>query len=303
MPARDLNDLYYYVQVVDHRGFAPAGRALGMPKSRLSRRIALLEERLGARLLQRSTRRFAVTEIGQTYYAHCQAMLVEADAADEAIARTHAEPCGTVRLACPVALLDARVGEMLADFLAAHPRVELQLEATNRRVDVIGEGIDVAIRVRPPPLADSDLVLRVLADRGQCLVASPALLAHAGTPRAPADLVRLPSLDLGLPQTEHVWQLIGPENAQAAIRHQPRLVTLSMLALRAAAMAGVGIVQLPTMMVRDQIASGALVQVLPGWAPRREIVHAVFASRRGLLPAVRVLIDFLTRRFAELDED
>lgn len=303
MPARDLNDLYYYVQVVDHRGFAPAGRALGMPKSRLSRRIALLEERLGARLLQRSTRRFAVTEIGQTYYAHCQAMLVEADAADEAIARTHAEPCGTVRLACPVALLDARVGEMLADFLAAHPRVELQLEATNRRVDVIGEGIDVAIRVRPPPLEDSDLVLRVLADRGQCLVASPALLAHAGTPRAPADLVRLPSLDLGSPQTEHVWQLIGPENAQAAIRHQPRLVTLSMLALRAAAMAGVGIVQLPTMMVRDQIASGALVQVLPGWAPRREIVHAVFASRRGLLPAVRVLIDFLTRRFAELDED
>ncbi|KAB2906732.1 MAG: LysR family transcriptional regulator [Burkholderiaceae bacterium] len=303
MPARDLNDLYYYVQVVDHRGFAPAGRALGMPKSRLSRRIALLEERLGARLLQRSTRRFAVTEIGQTYYAHCQAMLVEADAADEAIARTHAEPCGTVRLACPVALLDARVGEMLADFLAAHPRVELQLEATNRRVDVVGEGIDVAIRVRPPPLEDSDLVLRVLADRGQCLVASPALLAHAGTPRAPADLVRLPSLDLGSPQTEHVWQLIGPENAQAAIRHQPRLVTLSMLALRAAAMAGVGIVQLPTMMVRDQIASGALVQVLPGWAPRREIVHAVFASRRGLLPAVRVLIDFLTRRFAELDED
>lgn len=303
MPERDLNDLYYYVQVVDHRGFAPAGRALGMPKSRLSRRIALLEERLGARLLQRSTRRFALTEIGQTYYAHCQAMLVEADAADEAIARTHAEPCGTVRLACPVALLDARVGEMLADFLAAHPRVELQLEATNRRVDVVGEGIDVAIRVRPPPLEDSDLVLRVLADRGQCLVASPALLAHAGTPRTPADLVRLPSLDLGSPQTEHVWQLIGPENAQVAIRHQPRLVTLSMLALRGAAMAGVGIVQLPTMMVRDQIASGALVQVLPGWAPRREIVHAVFASRRGLLPAVRVLIDFLTRRFAELDED
>ncbi|MBO9678626.1 MAG: LysR family transcriptional regulator [Acidovorax sp.] len=303
MPSRDLNDLYYYVQVVDHRGFAPAGRALGMPKSRLSRRIALLEERLGTRLLQRSTRRFAVTEIGQTYYAHCQAMLVEADAADEAIARTHAEPCGTVRLACPVALLDARVGEMLADFLATHPRVELQLEATNRRVDVIGESMDVAIRVRPPPLEDSDLVLRVLADRGQCLVASPALLAHTGTPRAPADLVRVPSLDLGSPQTEHVWQLIGPENTHAAVRHQPRLVTLSMLALRAAAVAGVGIVQLPAMMVRDQIASGALVQVLPGWAPRREIVHAVFASRRGLLPAVRVLIDFLTQRFAELEED
>ena len=136
---RDLNDLYFYVQVVDHGGFAPAGRALGMPKSRLSRRIALLEERLGTRLLQRSTRRFAVTEIGQTYYAHCRAMLVEADAADEAIALTQAEPRGIVRVSCPVALLHASVAEMVADFMVAHPRVSVQLEGTNRRVDAVGE--------------------------------------------------------------------------------------------------------------------------------------------------------------------
>src|SRR5256885_5618356 len=157
---KDLNDLYYYVQVVDHGGFAPAGRALGMPKSKLSRRIAQLEERLGTRLIQRSTRRFAVTETGQTYYGHCKAMLVEADAADEAIALTHAEPRGIVRMTCPVALLDARIADMLAAFMAAYPRVEIHLEETNRRVDVVGEGIDVAIRVRPPPLEDSDLVMR-----------------------------------------------------------------------------------------------------------------------------------------------
>ncbi len=110
-------------------------------------------------------------------------------------------------------------------------------------------------------------------------------------------------MDLGAPQTEHVWNLIGPDGAQAAIHHRPRLVTRSMLALRAAAVAGVGIVQLPTMMVREQIDRGDLAQVLRAWAPRREIIHAVFASRRGLLPAVRVLIDFLTQRFRELDED
>jgi DNA-binding transcriptional LysR family regulator len=219
---KDLNDLYYYVQVVDHGGFAPAGRALGMPKSKLSRRIAQLEERLGTRLIQRSTRRFAVTEIGQTYYGHCKAMLVEADAADEAIALTHAEPRGIVRMTCPVALLDARIADMLAAFMAAYPRVEIHLEETNRRVDVVGEGIDVAIRVRPPPLEDSDLVMRMLAERGQCLVACPQLLT-GGIPQVPADLAGLPSMDLGPPQHEHVWHLIGPDGTQAAIRHRPRL--------------------------------------------------------------------------------
>ncbi|MDQ0036139.1 DNA-binding transcriptional LysR family regulator [Variovorax boronicumulans] len=299
---KDLNDLYYFVQVVDHRGFAPAGRALGMPKSKLSRRIALLEERLGTRLIQRSTRRFAVTETGQTYYGHCKAMLVEADAADEAIALTHAEPCGIVRMTCPVALLDARIADMLAAFMVANPRVEIHLEETNRRVDVVGEGIDVAIRVRPPPIEDSDLVMRVLAERGQCLVASPRLLAN-GVPEVPADLAGLPSMDLGLPAHEHVWNLIGPDGTQAAIRHQPRLITRGMLALRAAAVAGVGVAQLPSMMVREQIERGELVCVIPGWAPQREIIHVVFASRRGLLPAVRALVDFLAERFQALDED
>ncbi|HEY6598108.1 MAG TPA: LysR family transcriptional regulator, partial [Pseudomonadales bacterium] len=147
---QDLNDLYYFAEVVDHGGFAPAGRALGVAKSKLSRRIALLEERLGVRLLQRSTRRFAVTEVGQTYYAHCKAMLVEAQSAQEAIELTRAEPCGVVSITCPVALLDARVATMLATFLARYPRIELHLEATNRRVDVVSEAVDVAIRVRAP---------------------------------------------------------------------------------------------------------------------------------------------------------
>ncbi len=300
---QDLNDLYYFVQVVDHGGFAPAGRALGLPKSTLSRRIALLEQRLGVRLIQRSTRRFMVTEIGQTYYGHCRAMLVEAEAAQDAIARSRAEPCGTVRMSCPVMLLDLRVGPMLAEFMAAHPQVSIHLEDTNRRVDVVGEGLDLALRVRPPPLEDSELVLRVLADRGQCLVAAPGLLAGRAALQQPAELATLPSLDLGLPQNEHVWRLLGPGGAQAAVPHHPRLVTRSMGALRAAALAGVGVVQLPSMLVREPLASGTLVQVLPGWAPQREVVHAVFPSRRGLLPAVRALLEHLAERFQALDED
>ncbi|QPF72196.1 LysR family transcriptional regulator [Roseateles sp. DAIF2] len=303
MKATDLNDLYYFAQVVEHGGFAPAGRALGLPKSKLSRRIALLEERLGTRLLLRSTRSFAVTELGRAYYAHCRAMLVEAEAAEEAIALAHAEPRGVVRMSCPVALLSARIGAMLAEFLAAHPRVELHLEETNRRVDVVAEGIDIAIRVRPPPLQDSELLLRVLSDRGQCLVASPALLARLGAPAGPADLGRFPSLDLGQPQDQHAWLLEGPDGARAEVLHRPRYVTRAMLALRDAAVAGVGIVQLPRMLMLEQFERGELVPVLPDWSPRREIIHAVFASRRGQLPAVRALLDFLAERFAALNED
>lgn len=300
---QDLNDLYYFAQVVEHGGFAPAGRALGLPKSKLSRRIALLEERLGVRLLQRSTRHFSVTEVGQNFYSHCKAMLVEAEAAEEAIEVIRSEPRGIVRVSCPVTLLDARVGDMIAEFMREYPQVEVHLDATNRRVDVVGEGIDIAIRVRPPPLQDTDLVMRVLAERSQCLVASPRLIEQLGMPEVPADLTRLPSMDLGVPQNEHVWNLFGPDGAHAAIHHRPRLVTRGMLTLRAAALAGVGVVQLPTMIVREHFMRGELVHVVPQWAPRREIIHAVFASRRGLLPSVRALIDFLADCFHQLDED
>lgn len=299
---RDLNDLYYYAQVVDHGGFAPAGRALGVPKSKLSRRIALLEESLGVRLIQRSTRRFSVTEIGQEYYRHCLAMLVEAEAAQEAIDRSRSEPCGVVTLSCPVALLHARVSSMLATFMAANSRVEIHLHATNRRVDVVQEGVDVAIRVRFPPLEDSELVLKVLGKRRQSLVASPALLASLGTPRVPADLSAFPSLDLGPTRRQHIWQLYGPDEAAASIHHRPRLVTDDMMTLRLAAQAGVGVVQLPTMIVGDDLAQGSLVELLPSWSPRCGIVHAVFPSRRGLLPSVRALLDHLAAEFEALAE-
>lgn len=303
MAMQDLNDLYYYAQIVDHGGLAPAGRALGIPKSKLSRRLALLEERLGLRLIQRSTRRFAVTDIGRTYYSHCKAMLVEAQAAQEAIDVNRAEPRGVVRITCPIALLHASVGTMLAEFMAQCPNVSVHLDATNRRVDPVGEAIDIAIRVRPPPLQDSDLVMRVLANREQCIVASPGLLARMGAPQAPADLSLWPSLGLGALQQDHAWTLSGPDGAQAVVYHTPRFITDDMVALRTAAVAGVGAVQMPLMMIRDELARSVLLPLLRDWAPRHEIIHAVFPSRRGQLPSVRALIDHLARSFAGLCED
>jgi len=298
----DLNDFYYFVQVVESGGFAPASRALGKPKSMLSRRIAALEKRLGVRLIQRSTRRFSVTDVGQTFYEHCKAMLVEAEAATQAVEVSRAEPRGIVRLSCPVALLHAQVGAMIADFLRECPHVTVYVRAFNRPVDVIAEGYDFAIRVRPPPLADSELVLKVLGTRAQCLVASPSLLREHGTPAVPADLTRYPSLALGQIQDDHAWCLEGPDGARASIRHAPRLITDDMVALRNAAIAGVGIVHLPFMMVTDELKAKTLVKILPQWAPPPELIHAVLPSKRYMLPSVRALIDFLAERFQRLNE-
>ncbi len=300
---QDLNDLWYFVQVVDNGGFSPASRAIGIPKSRLSRRIALLEERLNTRLIQRSTRTFTVTEAGHIFYRHCKAMIIEAEAAQQAIDTLQAEPRGLVRLTCPVTLLHVHVGEMLARFMAKYPQVTLQLEETNRQVDVLNENVDMAIRVRPLPLEDSELVMRKLADRSMCLVASPELVAQFGVPASPADLQPWPSLALSKPQQVYRWCLIGPGKQEVTLHHTPRFITTDMLALRSAALAGVGIVQLPLLLLKEQIAAGKLVHLLPEWRTRREIVHVVFPTRRGQLPAVRALIEFLAECYGELDEE
>ncbi|WP_326914494.1 LysR substrate-binding domain-containing protein [Sphingopyxis chilensis] len=289
---QDLNDLYLFVRAVDHGGFAAAARALGLQKSKVSRRIGLLEDRLGVRLIQRSTRRFSVTEIGQEYYRHCVAMLVEAEGAQAVIDQSRAEPCGVVRLSCPTGLLAFQFGALFGRFMALHPDVELHVESTNRRIDVIGEGFDLAIRVRPPPLAESDLVMRRFDERTIRIVASPHLLKQRAV-TLPADLTDVPSLDFGPAGGEHRWRLTHADGSVAEVRHRPRLITDDMAALREASLAGAGVARLPTLVVWDDVQAGRLVTVLPDWRPSNEIVHAVFPSRRGLLPSVRALLDFL----------
>ncbi|MGE8334966.1 LysR family transcriptional regulator [Pseudomonas laurylsulfatiphila] len=297
----DLNTLYYFTQVVEHHGFAAAGRALDMPKSKLSRRIAELEERLGVRLLHRTSRHCSLTEIGQAYYQRCLAMRVEAESAAELIERNRSEPQGMVRLSCPTALLNTWVGPMLTRYMLKYPLVEVFIESTNRRVDLIHEGFDIALRVRFPPLENTDMVMKVLGNSTQSVVGSPAFLSRLSTPASPADLSGLPSLHWGAAQREYQWELFGADGSTAMIRHAPRMVTDDLLALRHAAVAGIGIVHLPSVVVRDEIAAGQLVELVPGWAPKSGVIHAIFPSRRGLLPSVRTLIDFLGEEFSRSD--
>lgn len=290
---KDLNDLYYFAQIVENGGFSAAARALCMPKSRLSRRVKQLEERLGARLLNRSSRQFSVTEVGREYYERCRAMLVEAEAAEQVVAALHASPRGVVRMSCPTALLNFQFSALLAQFMVEYPGVHIHLDATNRHVDVMAEGVDVAIRVRFPPLMPTDLVMRKLDTSTQCLVGSPTLLPRPL--QSLSDLSSLPSLGMGPFQQDQHWQLEGPGGENVSVSHHPRLIVSDMTTLREAALAGLGIVQLPVLMVWRDLEAKRLVHALPQWQPRAGIVHAVFPSRRGLLPAVRALLDYLAQ--------
>ncbi|NMM38469.1 MAG: LysR family transcriptional regulator [Glaciimonas sp.] len=294
----DLNDMYLFAKVVEQGGYSAAARHLGMQVSRLSRRISELESSLGVRLLNRTTRKISMTDVGNTFYQHCIALVAEAQAARDTIDRTRAEPQGLVRLSCPVGLLHSHVATIVTRFLLAKPLVRVHVEATNRRVDVVEEGFDIALRVRSLPLEDSNLAVRLLANTELILLGSPGLFALHGKPQQIADLSRFPTLSMTRPGDKYLWQFTKPDGGVEAVAHQPRLATDDFVTLRRAALNGLGITYLPKFMVQEDLASGALEHVLPELAIPQGVVHALFPSRRGLVPAVRDFIDALVEGFA-----
>ncbi len=292
---QDLNDLYYYSIVVEKGGFAAAGRALDIPKSRLSRRIAQLEDRLGVRLLQRSTRRFAVTDAGQRFYRHCQTVIAEAQAAEEAVAEMTTEPRGLVRVSCPVSITQNVMTEILPEFCEKYPLVRILMLSTNRRIDLINEGVDIAIRVRFKLDTDADLVLRTFGRSSALLVASPDYLAKHGRPKLPEDLSRYATISISELENQ-AWEFSGPDGAKHRLEHQPRIMCGDFPLVLAAAARGLGVALLPQSVCARAVAAGELEVLLPEWSPPEGIVHCVFPSRRGLLPAVRALIDWLAEK-------
>ncbi len=293
---RDLNDMWYFAEVVDKGGFAAASRSLGLPKSRLSRRVAELETRLGVRLLQRTTRKLSLTTVGEMFHRHCVAMREEALAAEQAVDQSHTEPRGTIRVACPVTLAQTTVGEILPQFLLRFPQVTVDMRVSNRVVDLVEEGFDVALRVRDRLDDSGSMVVKNLGHSTTLLVASPAQVARQGAPGEPPDLARFDTVAMAATNGLTNWQLMGPAGASIVVQHTPRLIADDLLTLKLAVLQGVGAGWMPDYMCQDDIARGALVQVLPHWAPPLGIVHAVFPSRRGLVPAVRQFLDFLGER-------
>jgi len=292
---QDLNDLYYFSAVVEHGGYAAAERALGIPKSRLSRRIAQLESDLGVRLLQRSTRRFAVTDIGHSVFRHAQAMLASAQAARDTVDRASSTPRGQVRVSVPVTIAQEIMPKVLPAFLERYPDVRVQVHVSNRRIDLINEGFDVALRVRSKLDEDGNLILRGFGESRELLLASPGYLARHGRPRRPADLKDHAVLMVNEDEFHQRWELHGPSGMVENVDIKPRLVGFDFPMLKRLAMSDMGITMLPEMVCADAVRDGDLEVVLPEWQLMQGIVHAVFPSRRGMLPAVRVFIDHLAQ--------
>jgi DNA-binding transcriptional LysR family regulator len=291
-----LDDFYYFAKVVEHGGYAKASRALRIPKSRLSRHVAALEARLSVRLVNRSTRRFAVTDVGHEVQRHALAMLAEAEAAVEAVEFARAEPRGIIKASCPVALAQTGMAQYLPEFLARYPSIRVLLHATNRRVDVINEGFDLSFRVRTRPTGEDGLVMRTFGESRELLVASGAYLERAGRPERPEQLAEHATLAFGPEAERQTWELFDSNCKAVRVEHAPRLVCHDFVVLRAAVLAGLGISLLPESVVKADLASGELERILPAWALPLGIVHIVFPSRRGLLPSVRAFIDFLAER-------
>jgi DNA-binding transcriptional LysR family regulator len=291
----DLNDFFYFVQVVDRSGFTAAGRMLRIPKSTLSHRIQRLEAKLGVRLLNRTSRRFAMTDAGEEFYRHAVVMLHDAELAESAIRHRLTEPTGAVRCTAATATMQFAMCDIMADFLLRYPKVDIVAHATDRNVDIVGENYDVAIRAHSDPLPDSTLVKRALTPAPWLLFAGSAYLDAKEAPKTPEDLRHHPSLFMMRTGVAPVWRLRRSDKAknEVVIPLTPRLLCDDMIALKQAAIAGLGIVALPGYVCREDVRLGALRRVLPAWHAGDSTITALIPYRRGLLPSVRAFVDSL----------
>jgi DNA-binding transcriptional LysR family regulator len=291
----DLNDFLYFVQVVDRGGFTAAGRTLRIPKSTLSHRIQQLETNLGVRLLNRTSRRFGMTDAGGEFYRHAVAMLREAELAETAIRHRLHEPTGTVRCTAAVATMQFAMRGLVADFLVRYPKINVVAHATDQFVDIVGENFDVAIRAHSDPLPDSTLVQRTLTPAPWFLFAGAAYVDANGPLDRPHDLAEHPTLFMMRTGVSPLWRLrrSGRRREEVVVPLTPRLLINDMLSLKEAAIGGLGIVALPGYVCRDDVQSGALHQVLPGWTADDSTLTAVMPYRQGLLPSVRAFVDHL----------
>ncbi|ENW96511.1 MULTISPECIES: LysR family transcriptional regulator [unclassified Acinetobacter] len=295
----DLDDFYCFALVVEHGGFSAAERATEIPKSKLSRRVYNLEEQLGVRLIQRSSRHFAVTDIGMDVYRHAQVMMNAAQAAHDAVNHLSSEPRGVIKVSVPVDIAQNQMTKILPNFLKKYPEVRVQMMVSNRRIDVINEGVDVALRVRSKLDDDPNLVLREFEAIEQRLFASQAYLNEFGHLTTPEQLTDHRIISMAEDHLDQHFLLTDPNKLQKKIKVNPVIMGSNLLMLAELASQNCGIALLPDSIAQDFVQSGQLVKVLPEWTAPHGIFHAVYPSRRGLLPAVRVFIDYLVEQLAQ----
>ncbi|KAB0269286.1 LysR family transcriptional regulator [Microvirga brassicacearum] len=292
----NLNDLHFFAQAVDSGGFAAAARRLGCPKSTISKRVAALEATLGAQLVHRTSRSFTLTDVGRDVYDHARAAMIEAEAAETVVHRRLAEPSGTVRITASVPTAQFQLADCLPILARQYPKLRIQLHVTDRFIDLVHEGFDIAIRSHFAPLPDSDLMQRRMSEEQITLVAAPSYVAQRGEPTTPEALSDHDGLMTNM--TMKLWRLSDASGRTVNVAPRPQLYADESVALMKAAEASLGIVCLPEVISAQAVREGRLVRVLPAWTAGSVMTTILTPHKRGQLPAVRAVIDFLAQKDA-----
>ena len=293
----DLNAILIFASVAETGSFTAAARTLALPKSTVSRKVLELEKHLGARLIQRTTRKLSLTDVGRVYYEHCARISREADEADLAVQQMQGTPRGVLRVTAPLSCRTP--SRIAAEFLKHYPDVRIEMVCTDRNVDLVAEGFDVAIRAGP--LTDSSLIARKVAMVKDILVAAPAYLRRRGSPRAPLELQEHETIAFGSGPSPGVWSL---HNAGESIdvRVRPRLAVNDLDWMHEAARRGIGIARMPEYVCREDLHARRLRQVLTEWSLEETPLHALYPTPRHLSRKVVAFIEMLRDGFQATPE-
>jgi DNA-binding transcriptional LysR family regulator len=289
----DLNDIIVFTKVVETKSFTGAADVLGLPKSTVSRKLAQLEERLGVRLVQRTTRKLALTEIGEAYYERCSRIVADIHAAEQLVTDMQSTPRGRLRITASVDFSTRFLGTIVAEFLAEHPDINVEIEGTDRIVDLIDEGYDLAVRFGPMP--ESTLIARRLCALHLVLCASPAYLAKRGTPTTIDELDEHDHVLFTPTSRNQAWTIVGPGDAQFEFGRPARFASNNFGAVVEVAQAGGGIAIISEFMISEELKQGTLVRVLPEWRTRPTEAHAVYPARQNLPPRLTLFLDHLAK--------
>jgi DNA-binding transcriptional LysR family regulator len=291
-----LTSMSAFVRVVDAGGFSAAGRKLNMSTTMVSNHVQALEDRLGARLLQRTTRKVSLTEIGKTYYDRCIQILADIEQADEVAGAQQSTPRGTLRIHTHSVMVQF-LAPVVNSFLDSYPDVKVDLTIGERDIDMIDEGYDIAVRMVPPP--DSSLIARSLATWRHVLCCSHDYIAKHGRPEQLAELAERNCIrHVNYPYGDE-WRFVDRKGTPASVRVSGNLITNSAETLHRAALHGVGVCVAPGFMMHDDLEAGRLVRLLPEYRPVEFAMNAIYLHRHHLSAKVRVFIDLLVRHSAE----
>jgi DNA-binding transcriptional LysR family regulator len=283
-----------FARVVEEKGFSSAARRLGISKSAVSKQISQLEDRVGARLLHRTTRRLSLTDVGMAFYERCARILAEVEEAELAVSHLQSSPRGTLRLSGPMSFGRQYLAAAVAEFMKVHTELKVDMDLADRVVDLVDEGYDMAVRIGR--LSDSSLIARRLCPMPLYVCGAPSYLERAGSPQLPDDLRQHECLMYAYHSGE-TWQLHG-EHGDLSVPVSGRFRVNNGEALLEAALAGLGLAILPAFMSAPALADGRLTEVLPRWRPMAQAIHAVYPHNRHLSAKVRLFVDFLAERLA-----